>query len=157
MLIHRSVCSWYSIYLSDLKRSGYGGTPVPRAGAACRPEKERKAGNQTRDVSETYVPLHEHRFCMLSELLGLESSRSPYSKSHERRLKRKAKEQVAGGMSDMQAAISAVDDDALAQDAQSSEDPSHGHETRPKPKAKPGQIGEGKGAPLSKSQRKRAL
>lgn len=90
-------------------------------------------------------------------LKRLESSRSPYSKSHERRLKRKAKEQVAGGMSDMQAAISAVDDDALARDAQSSEDPSHGHETRPKPKAKPGQIGEGKGAPLSKSQRKRAL
>ncbi|KAJ8453850.1 hypothetical protein ONZ51_g13368 [Trametes cubensis] len=44
-------------------------------------------------------------------LKRLEQSRSPYSKSHERRLKRKAKEQVAGGMGDIKAAISAVEED----------------------------------------------
>jgi len=81
----------------------------------------------------------------------LESSRSPYSKSHERRLKRKAKEQVAGGLDDIQAAISFI-----AGDPPAGTEGTTGTavvDSRPKP----GQIGEGKSAPLSKSQRKRAL
>ncbi|KAI0715268.1 ribosome biogenesis protein SLX9-domain-containing protein [Earliella scabrosa] len=92
----------------------------------------------------------------------LEQSRSPYSKSHERRLKRKAREQVAGGMGEIKAAISAVEDDiptavqnsvAADTDDASGPDPSHPKKVKPKP----GQIGEGKGAPLTKNQRKRAL
>ncbi|KAJ7783909.1 ribosome biogenesis protein SLX9-domain-containing protein [Mycena maculata] len=88
-------------------------------------------------------------------LQRLESSHSPYSKSHARREKRKAKEQLGGGLDDMQMALAAVDDDALEETG-----PSAADETQPvqqKAKPKPGQIGEGKSAPLSKAQRKRAL
>ncbi|OBZ80039.1 hypothetical protein A0H81_00893 [Grifola frondosa] len=69
----------------------------------------------------------------------LESARSPYSKSHERRLKRKARNKLPV---ELQNAIN-LDDEVT-------------NET-PKAKPKPGQIGEGKGVPLSKAQRKRAL
>ncbi|KAH9837076.1 ribosome biogenesis protein SLX9-domain-containing protein [Rhodofomes roseus] len=92
-------------------------------------------------------------------LKRLEASRSPYSKSHERRLKRKAKEQVAGGLGEMQAAIAALDDELPPAVVQSTtvqddeEQPSKAKKARPTP----GLIGEGKGAPLSKNQRKRAL
>ncbi|KAF8216109.1 ribosome biogenesis protein SLX9-domain-containing protein [Mycena galopus ATCC 62051] len=95
-------------------------------------------------------------------LQRLESSHSPYSKSHERRLKRKAKEQLAGGDLDaIQMAIAAVDDDeADAPELLQPED-SMVEDAAPvkqkKQKPKPGQIGEGKGATLSKAQRKRAL
>ncbi|KAF7320438.1 hypothetical protein MKEN_00828700 [Mycena kentingensis (nom. inval.)] len=68
----------------------------------------------------------------------LETSTSPYSKSHQRRLKRKEREQLAGNtMNDLQ--------DAL--------------ESQPKKKVKlkPGQIGEGKNATLSQAQRQKAL
>lgn len=94
---------------------------------------------------------------------GLEQSRSPYSKSHERRLKRKAREQVAGGMSDIQAAISAVEDAipvAVQNSVAADPDAGAGGPDAPQPKRvkpKPGQIGEGKGVPLTKNQRKRAL
>ncbi|RPD81976.1 hypothetical protein L226DRAFT_528186 [Lentinus tigrinus ALCF2SS1-7] len=93
----------------------------------------------------------------------LEQSRSPYSKSHERRLKRKAREQVAGGMSDIQAAISAVEDAipvAVQNSVVADLDAEAGGPDVSQPKRvkpKPGQIGEGKGAPLTKNQRKRAL
>ncbi|KAI0375332.1 hypothetical protein BV20DRAFT_1032580 [Pilatotrama ljubarskyi] len=96
-------------------------------------------------------------------LKRLEQSRSPYSKSHERRLKRKAKEEVAGGMSEIKAAISAVEDDipvAVQNSIAADTDGASGTDTpkeKAKAKPKPGQIGEGKGAPLSKNQRKRAL
>jgi hypothetical protein len=91
----------------------------------------------------------------------LESSHSPYSKSHTRRLKRKAKEQLAGGDLDaIQMALAAVDDDAeapelLPPDDSMTEDAQQPKQKKQKPK--PGQIGEGKSAPLSKAQRKRAL
>jgi len=91
-------------------------------------------------------------------LQRLESTRTPYSKSHERRLKRKAKEQVAGGLDDMQHAIAVVAQEVPSADAvitigeDRSEPPS---EASSKPKT--GLIGEGKNAPLTKSQRKRAL
>ncbi|KAI0673465.1 ribosome biogenesis protein SLX9-domain-containing protein [Trametes maxima] len=98
-------------------------------------------------------------------LKRLEQSRSPYSKSHERRLKRKAKEQVAGGMDDMHAAISAVEDaipaavqNTIAADAATDIDAIDGPDaSKAKSKPKPGLIGEGKGTPLTKNQRKRAL
>ncbi|KAF7347740.1 hypothetical protein MVEN_01531400 [Mycena venus] len=94
-------------------------------------------------------------------LQRLESSHSPYSKSHARRLKRKAKEQLAGGDLDaIQMALAAVDDEAEASELPQPEDSMPVEEAQPKqkkPKPKPGQIGEGKNAPLSKAQRKRAL
>ncbi|PCH33826.1 hypothetical protein WOLCODRAFT_147905 [Wolfiporia cocos MD-104 SS10] len=80
----------------------------------------------------------------------LESTRSPYSRSQKRKLEREAKEKIGGGMDDMKAAILAMEDDT----PQAEPD---GTTTQPKPRTKPGQIGEGKAAPLNKKQRKRAL
>ncbi|KAI0271336.1 ribosome biogenesis protein SLX9-domain-containing protein [Gloeopeniophorella convolvens] len=92
----------------------------------------------------------------------LEASRAPYSKSHARRLKRKEKEQLTGDLSVLRSVLSSVesgarpageeaDDGAPAQDGA-------GPSTAPaQPPPRPGQIGEGKGAPLKRSQRKRAL
>ncbi|PIL31636.1 hypothetical protein GSI_06338 [Ganoderma sinense ZZ0214-1] len=90
----------------------------------------------------------------------LEQTRSPYSKSHERRLKRRAREQVAGGMSEIKAAISALEDGnpETIQNSVPTDDAGADAASRPqKARPKPGQIGEGKGVPLSKSQRKRTL
>ncbi|KZT75169.1 hypothetical protein DAEQUDRAFT_23968 [Daedalea quercina L-15889] len=91
-------------------------------------------------------------------LRRLEASRSPYSRSHERRLKRKAKEQVAGGLREMQAAIEALDDEMPQAVIQSTAQSGEEQASKPKKvRPVPGVIGEGKGAPLSKAQRKRAL
>lgn len=89
----------------------------------------------------------------------LEASRSPYSRSHERRLKRKAREQVAGGLQDITAALAEVETEMpiAVQQAVSADDTPTVRETAHKPKSVPGLIGEGKHKPLSKSQRKRAL
>ncbi|CDO76613.1 hypothetical protein BN946_scf184868.g27 [Trametes cinnabarina] len=94
-------------------------------------------------------------------LKRLEQSRSPYSKSHERRLKRKAKEQVAGGLGDIRAAISALEEDipvAVQHSVTDANETDGASAPKPaKPKPKPGQIGEGKGVPLNENQRKKAL
>ncbi|TFY83767.1 hypothetical protein EWM64_g232 [Hericium alpestre] len=92
----------------------------------------------------------------------LEASRSPYSKSHNRRLKRREKEQVGGGLETIKHAIAAVESgeatpsrsapgDAEKVTADAPADEKRSARTRP------GQIGEGKGAPLKRSQRKQAL
>ncbi|KAJ7038077.1 ribosome biogenesis protein SLX9-domain-containing protein [Mycena alexandri] len=92
-------------------------------------------------------------------LQRLESTHSPYSKSHARRQKRKAKEQLGSGLDDIQLALAEVDDDAADEPAESAAMVA-GDEAEPKQKKtkpKPGQIGEGRAAPLSKAQRQRAL
>ena len=92
--------------------------------------------------------------------LEIEASRLPYSKSHARRLKRKAKEELAGGsLSDIQSAIAAVETNEktltsealveLSKDANPSKLPAKTPNT--------GLIGEGKGVPLSETKRKNAL
>ncbi|KAF7969210.1 hypothetical protein HWV62_27907 [Athelia sp. TMB] len=86
----------------------------------------------------------------------LQSARSPYSKTQNRRFKKKQREQVAGGLGEIQAAIIALDDEK----PNSAEDDSSTIQTDPSQtntKVKLGLIGEGKGQPLSKNQRKRAL
>jgi len=88
----------------------------------------------------------------------LESKGSPYSKSHARRLKRKAKESLITDLTDVGAVISAMN--AELQTDPSAADPQQPGESgeKPRPKEIPmGKIGEGKGVPLSKAQRKRAL
>ncbi|GLB36259.1 putative ribosome biogenesis protein SLX9 [Lyophyllum shimeji] len=91
-------------------------------------------------------------------LQRLDISHSPYSKSHLRRMKRKAKEQIAGGLDDMQAAIASLDEEIPAAVSQSVKDAAASSSAPPsRAHIKPGMIGEGKKAPLSKSQRKRAL
>ncbi|KAG5727007.1 hypothetical protein E4T56_gene15036, partial [Termitomyces sp. T112] len=87
----------------------------------------------------------------------LEISSSPYSKSHARRLKRKAKEQIANGLSDMQSAIAALDQDISTLVEQPEMKKTSYTELQPKQHLKPGMIGEGKKAPLSNAQRKCAL
>ncbi|TCD69973.1 hypothetical protein EIP91_005562 [Steccherinum ochraceum] len=91
-------------------------------------------------------------------LKRLESSRSPYSKSHERRVKRKAREQVAGGLTEMHAAIADLEaTEGFANQPTVGDSSAPNEDTAEVPKAKSGQIGEGKGATLTKAQRKRAL
>ncbi|KAL1749093.1 ribosome biogenesis protein SLX9-domain-containing protein [Schizophyllum fasciatum] len=96
-------------------------------------------------------------------LQRLESSHSPYSKSHERRLKRKAREQLASGMGEMQAVVDALEDAQPApQTIADQQQPEEAHDTttdeaKKKRKPKAGIIGEGRSEPLSKAQRKRAL
>jgi len=90
----------------------------------------------------------------------LESARSPYSKSHARRLKRKAKEQIGGGMNDIKAAITEMEDDPAPEPAQESMQKSAGVQSsanEPRIKSTPGRIGEGQKNPLTKAQRKKVL
>jgi ribosome biogenesis protein SLX9 len=130
---------------------------------------------------------------------GLEASRTPYSKSHARRLKRREKEELtAGGLGSLKAALpsiapttrttaatiigdssSAGELDAAAttttatatataaasmkpinnklkSKSKSTKQPTDQSEVPPpSPTTRPGQIGEGHGAPLMRSQRRR--
>jgi hypothetical protein len=86
----------------------------------------------------------------------LQSVRSPYSKTQRRRFKKRQEEQVGGGLDAIHVAISALDDYVITDgdDGHTEEEPA---QPRAKVKPKLGQIGEGKGNPLSRNQRKRAL
>jgi len=76
-----------------------------------------------------------------------------FSKSHNRRLKRKVKEQIIGSLTDMHAAIAALGDCSTG-----SQDPVEGAgEAPPTFRPKQGMIGQGRKVPLSRSQRKRVL
>lgn len=97
----------------------------------------------------------------------LDISKTAHSKSHQRRLKRKAKEQIANGMSDIQQALAALEDpldtseptelaNKKGKDAMDTE-ASATATARPTATSRALKIGEGKGATLTKSQRKRAL
>ncbi|KAF8640597.1 hypothetical protein AX17_000259 [Amanita inopinata Kibby_2008] len=93
-------------------------------------------------------------------LQKLTSGPASYSKSHTRRLKRKAKEQIAGGLSDIHAAIAELEESTTKSDvARSVHEQDDPAALMPKHKVapKPGRIGEGKGVPLTSTQRKRAL
>ena len=95
----------------------------------------------------------------LNHPLEVETSRLPYSKSHARRLKRKAKEELAGGtLSDIQSAIAAMESDVKTLGEKLLAKPPNNEPSKP-PAKKPntGLIGEGKGTPLSQNQRKNAL
>jgi len=83
-------------------------------------------------------------------LKELPSGPSPYSKSHNRRLKKKGKEQIGGGLNDIQAAIT-----ELAEEAEDATSITTAAKT--KLNAKSGKIGEGKGLLFTATRRKRAL
>lgn len=90
----------------------------------------------------------------------VEASRLPYSKSHARRLKRKAKEELAGGnLSDIQSAIDAVESNGTVLAARTLANPSKDVDPSKLPAKvqNSGLIGEGKGVPLSQTKRKNAL
>ncbi|EEB90978.1 hypothetical protein MPER_10741, partial [Moniliophthora perniciosa FA553] len=94
-------------------------------------------------------------------LRRLELTQSPYSKSHLRRMKRKAREQIANGLDDMQSAIASLDDSKEmlpnSEDVGGENSKEESEQTSSKIKTRPGQIGEGKGVTLSTQQRKRIL
>ncbi|KAH7931109.1 hypothetical protein BV22DRAFT_1077883 [Leucogyrophana mollusca] len=86
----------------------------------------------------------------------LKSTISPYSKVQKRRFNRQQREKVGGGLDEMHAAISAMEKDEIAeQHTPELNDPQNPRSSQARRKV--GQIGEGKGATLSKNQRKRAL
>jgi hypothetical protein len=87
----------------------------------------------------------------------LQSARSSSSKNQKRRLKKKLKEQVGGGLDAIQAAISALDNDNIPHEDAGQTVQVADEVILPKVKPKPGQIGEGKGVPLKQNQRRRAL
>ncbi|KAK7058865.1 hypothetical protein VNI00_001489 [Paramarasmius palmivorus] len=87
-------------------------------------------------------------------LSRLELTQSPYSKSHQRRMKRKAREQIANGLNEMQDAIASLEDTEESPKEEVKDNP---EKVTSKPKTKSGQIGEGKGVTLSTQQRKRIL
>ncbi|KDR85105.1 hypothetical protein GALMADRAFT_233731 [Galerina marginata CBS 339.88] len=92
-------------------------------------------------------------------LQKLEPSIRQMSKSHQRRLKRKAKEQLTGGLEDLQSALVSLEKETIGDEAMStiaavseSRD-----EAKPKSQIKSGTIGKGGPSTLSKAQRKRVL
>ncbi|KAG2353972.1 ribosome biogenesis protein SLX9-domain-containing protein [Suillus spraguei] len=86
----------------------------------------------------------------------LKSKISPYSKVQRRRFNRRQREQIGGGLDAIGAVLSAIDvDDSPEQDSPMSEETTDARAHKVKPKTL--QIGEGKGVPLKKNQRKRAL
>ncbi|KAH9064267.1 ribosome biogenesis protein SLX9-domain-containing protein [Lactarius vividus] len=115
----------------------------------------------------------------------LEASRAPYSKSHARRLKRRERERLAGGgMESLESALPSITTDVViatgisksavegpntpAGSAKSLAAAPTGSSAEPDPKFVPdpeapppparlGQIGQGQGTPLTRSQRRRAL
>lgn len=75
-------------------------------------------------------------------------------------MKRKAKEQIAGGLSDIQAAIEDLDEgipDSVRQTIGPTAETADADVPKPKSSVKSNKIGEGKGVTLSNAQRKRAL
>ena len=88
-------------------------------------------------------------------------STSHFSKSHERRMKRKAKEQLAGNtMDDLQTALASLDKDIVPPESMVKPPPSvpiHSSEVKPKAISSIGKIGKGNSSTLSKAQRKRLL
>lgn len=88
----------------------------------------------------------------------MEPTTRTFSKSHERRVKRKAREQLAGDtLDDLQSALATLDKDIAVPSLTIAESADKSAVGAVKSHTKPGTIGEGKPAPLSKAQRKRAL
>lgn len=103
--------------------------------------------------------------------IELGALRTPHSKSHARREKRKAKEQLAGGgLNDIQAILSVIATDeggtnvaphgqsgGEAKQKTNSTEVDQQQKTKSRTQQKTVRIGEGKNTSLSKNQRKRAL
>ena len=94
---------------------------------------------------------------MLNIATGVQSAKSPYSKTQIRRFKKKQKEQVGGGLDTIRAAISALDQgEKSATTSGNTREADNPTANTPKG-TKAGQIGKGKGMPLKRNQRKQAL
>lgn len=94
--------------------------------------------------------------CLL--FLELGPNTRNFSKSHERRMKRKATEQLAGNMNDLQTALAFLDQVAPQSLRNTSpSDPINSAEVKPKASSSISKIGKGASSTLSKAQRKRLL
>ncbi|KAF5390313.1 hypothetical protein D9757_002813 [Collybiopsis confluens] len=95
-------------------------------------------------------------------LQRLELTQSPYSKSHQRRLKRRLREQIGHGLDDIRDALQSVDPTNVDLTKPKASDMHVDGEENPpqsisQAQVRSGQIGAGKGTTLSGSQRKKAL
>jgi hypothetical protein len=75
-------------------------------------------------------------------------------------MKRKTKEQLAGNMDDLQAALASLDEDIVLPESMDKPPPSipiHSGEVKPKAVSSIGKIGKGTSSTLSKAQKKRLL
>ncbi|CUA76069.1 hypothetical protein RSOLAG22IIIB_02076 [Rhizoctonia solani] len=88
-------------------------------------------------------------------LQRLAISASPYSKSHNRRLKRKQKATLSTDLQSVQKVLNTIADDILPPATEMKSNTEGDNPARPK--RIPGLIGEGKGITLTNQQRKRAL
>ncbi|KZS96068.1 hypothetical protein SISNIDRAFT_336074 [Sistotremastrum niveocremeum HHB9708] len=91
------------------------------------------------------------------ERIGQQSA--PYSKSHAKRLRRKAKETLTADLTDMEVVLQTMA--SIAPDSKEAEgndsNPPKKSEKQPQSQSKPGQIGEGKSKPPNETQRLKAL
>ncbi|KIJ68331.1 hypothetical protein HYDPIDRAFT_36819 [Hydnomerulius pinastri MD-312] len=87
----------------------------------------------------------------------LKSSATPYSKAQRRRFNRKQREQVGGGLGSIEAVISALEGKEPSPEPVNAKTDVQQQSQPKKVQAKTGRIGEGRGIPLTKAQRKRAL
>ncbi|CAE6425179.1 unnamed protein product [Rhizoctonia solani] len=119
----------------------------------------RTAGTQPTSASKipVNIPTKKEKQQAKHERLlqRLSAGTSPYSKSHNRRLKRKQKTALSTDLQSVQKALNTIAEDILPAVAESNHNPDSHHTSRPKQAL--GMIGEGKGITLTKQQRKRAL
>lgn len=85
------------------------------------------------------------------------SPATPYSKSHNRRLKRKARDQLGPKLDDLNAALDAMSADGDEEHKSDIPGITVARSRKPIKPSKAGMIGEGKGATLTKSERKAVL
>ncbi|CAA7266550.1 unnamed protein product [Cyclocybe aegerita] len=139
---------------NDASISGVVGLGEPSGSQAPGPQAEPEHEPVTQQKKKEKQ--QEKRKAFLQKL---EPTARQFSKSHERRMKRKAKEQLSGGLHDLQSALASLEEDKHGEDSApavtiaDAEEP----QTTAKPKVKPGTIGKGRSAPLSKAQRNRAF
>jgi len=86
----------------------------------------------------------------------IKTSSAPYSKTQKRRFNRKRREQLGSGLGSIEAVISALEGEEISPPAEAQSNATTSQQ-RPQAKAGTALIGEGKGAPLTKAQRKHAL
>jgi len=84
-----------------------------------------------------------------------QSLHSPYSKSHNRKLKQKAKQQLTANLTDLETALNEIDKDVPGRIPSRIKDYSSTSSRRDG--LKPIQIREGKGAPLTKAERRQTF
>jgi len=88
---------------------------------------------------------------------GIKSSSTPYSRAQRRRFNRRQREQLGGGLDSIGVVISALEEEEISPPAETQSANDATSQQRPQAKAGTGLIGEGKGVPLTKAQRKHAL